>query len=340
MTVGFIKLLRKCCAVYMPNDEEMWVTLTRKQQYCFTEGYQQDKDGANRCSLDGHGVGIAEVCTVTSLKKSRARAKEEYEKHDGALPDFPTSEECLRKEMETKRRLPGSFGIGLENVPGRGFADFDIESSSVSDGEKLGRQLVPVGDVFDLATAPQPLADANDDLNSENQTPHEELAAPAPAAETTTSSAPSGALLLHVAESIPSAQQTVLSDDGSFVQVAKRRRRTQSDLANSMAAITWSVQPSAHIWTDCNKSKHEKNYLHVAMDLHTNRQRTSAKEIVVKGINDHVGSNVGPPDSIRSSCKFLPEPKARRSSSASNARVIAATGEGIVAFFGCAASKS
>ena len=42
MTVCSSKLLRKCCAVYMPQEEEMWVTLKRKQQHCLTEEDQRE----------------------------------------------------------------------------------------------------------------------------------------------------------------------------------------------------------------------------------------------------------------------------------------------------------
>ena len=78
MTVGHIKLLQKSCAVYMLNEEEMWVTLKRKQQLCVTEEDERDMDAARaKClSLDGHGVGMAKVCTATSLRKSGARAEE------------------------------------------------------------------------------------------------------------------------------------------------------------------------------------------------------------------------------------------------------------------------
>ena len=73
-----------------PNEEPMWITVKRKQQRS-TEEDRGDKDGAmaKRCAAGGPGVGMVKLSTTTSLTKSAARAKEEYEKHNKAPPGFP-----------------------------------------------------------------------------------------------------------------------------------------------------------------------------------------------------------------------------------------------------------
>ena len=195
--------------------------------------------------------------------------------------------------MGTKRRLPGSFVISFEDVPGHGPGIPTLSHHRFRTGRNLGRQLVPVGVHFDLATAAHPLADADGDLNSENQTPHEELPAPPPAAEITTSSASSGALPHHGPESTPSAQQTVVSDDGSFVPVAKRRR-TQSDLANSMAAHHIE-RTAVRTYLDLlQKEQARKELLARGYGSSHKPSKDICEELVVN-INDHIGSNVGPP---------------------------------------------
>ena len=107
------------------NEEPMWVSLKREQQRS-TEEDRGDKDAAmaKRCAAAGHGVGMVKLSTTTSLTKSAARAKEEYEKHN-AVP-----KECLRTEPESKRRLLEGFVISLEHTRGHTEKNSVTESSS------------------------------------------------------------------------------------------------------------------------------------------------------------------------------------------------------------------
>ena len=79
MTVGFIKLLRKGCAVYVPNDEEMWVSLKRKQSHCLTENTNVARTPRwpTAAPWTVTVLALLRCALYTSLKKSGARAKEE-----------------------------------------------------------------------------------------------------------------------------------------------------------------------------------------------------------------------------------------------------------------------
>ena len=166
MTVASTKILRKCCAVYLPNEEEMWVPLERKQQHCLTDEDRRDRDAAmaNRCSLDGHGVGMAKTYTATSLSKSALRAREEYEQHHGPPPGSPTHEEGMRKEPESRPRWLD--GVSLEHPRAHVSMDSDTESSSAWSVNADQAQTVAVGDLFDLSTAPNPFGEGDEDSNS------------------------------------------------------------------------------------------------------------------------------------------------------------------------------
>ena len=74
---------------------------------------------------------MAKLYTTTSLTKSAARAKEEYEKHNGAPPGFPLPGECLRKEPEIEAAAVGRVRHQAETLQGaRRKRTSDTESSS------------------------------------------------------------------------------------------------------------------------------------------------------------------------------------------------------------------
>ena len=168
MTVASTKILRKCCAVDVPNEEEMWATLKRKQQHCLTGEDRRHRDAAmaNRCSLDGHGVSMAKTYTAAPLSMSAFRAKEEYGKHHGPPPGFLPHEECMRKEPESRRRLFDGLGVTLEHPRAHVSTDSDTGSSSAESVNADQAQMVAVGDIFDLSTAPNPFGDSDEGSNS------------------------------------------------------------------------------------------------------------------------------------------------------------------------------